>query len=531
MNDFFIDAALGDRRYTLCHLLSSNQFPKPNITILNEAFVAVCRRKNYFVATILSEHISQDAFDEAFHLALEESDQETVHWLLSGRHGFQPSQERLENEYRKIRLSLYQQQYDRPLFRQNYRFVASGMLNRHFRILPLIESRVSSSTKQMIEDEIRAIQRLEQRRNRQRQLFHIQDADIHSYSAATIEPSPDHLDEEGDEMERGEEGERGREEEREANEEEEEEEEIIRPRRRDGKLSLNEVIIANITRRVAQLHDPTASGGGDGTEGEANDEDVDRTMTQLISLIRRYIPLNQQDAAVHLLGDILNNRSAKLFAITLQFLNSDLPLSSSSSSSSSRPSHSQVMEIWIQGFLTESVVMHSCNPGALERVVTGLRGINDFELDQIFAQAEAPQLINIFLKSTFNLFYDDNDDQARDRGKRNSIKLAKELIHRREVSDVSMVSDVKVVQEKLVEYAMDVIKTIDSNHGQRYEEEVLVIVEMVMENYDTHLRGFIEELLMMQEQERDGDGEGEGGEDHDGEEVKEGRMDEDSNKL
>jgi hypothetical protein len=509
MNDFFMDAALGDRRYTLSQFLSSNQFPKPNITVLNETFVAVCRRRNYFVATILADHISQDAFDEAFFFAIDESDVEMVQWLLSGRSGFQPSQEKLDNEFRKIRLSLYQQS-QRPFFRRNTRPPFS------LQTLPLIESRVTSTTKQMIEDEIRAMQRLEQRRNRQRQLFHIQDADIHSYSAVTIEPitsADDNLLPRDDdvavvEVEDGEV----------QDEEDERLRELIHPRGRGGKPSLNEVIIANITRRVAQLQGPGDSGGHGGGSGDANDEDVDSTMAQLVSLIRRYIPTNQQDAAVRLLGEILNTRSARLFATTLRFLNSYIP----SSSSPSVASASQVMETWIQGFLTESVVMHSCNPGALERVVTGLRGINDPELDQIFAQAEAPQLINIFLKSTFNLFYDENDSDptARERAKRNSQKLALELVKR----EVNEGSEPGTIQDKLMEYAMDVIRTIDQTNPERYKEEVLVIVEIVTDNYDTHLKGYVLDLLMLNQEEHEEErGEEEEKGERGEEEVKEAR--------
>jgi hypothetical protein len=465
LNDCFLDAALGDRRYTLCEILSSKEFTPPNVTVVNEAFVAVCRRGNYIVATILSEYISQEAFDESFFLALDDSDTETISWLLSGRLGFQPSQERLEVEYRKIRLSTM----DRPA---SMRFGRRGMpifqAPRIERRLPIIESRVSEATKQTVENEIRAVQRAQERRNRQRQMFHIQDADIHSYSASAIdtpddmEESAPPLDERG--VEEGEEKEGGGGEE--GDDIDEDVMELLRPHGRGGKPTLNEAIVAHITRRISR---------------RTSTNDVEQTMTELVRLIRRFIPSSQQEAAVQLLGHILNNRSAKLFATTLEFLNSYGSTSD------------LVLETWIQGFLSESVVMHSCNPGALERVVTGLRGINDPELDKIFAQAEAPQLINIFLKSTFNIFFDEHNPETKEKAMRNAQRLAVEVVSR----GVTESSESAEIQDKLMDFALTAIASIDSNL-ERYKAEVLMIVEIVVDNYDTHLKPCVMDLLLKQ---------------------------------
>ena len=45
--------------------------------------------------------------------------------------------------------------------------------------------------------------------------------------------------------------------------------------------------------------------------------------------------------------------------------------------------HPDYMNSWIKGFVEESVDMRSCQAGALERSVTGLRGIDDAPLNKL----------------------------------------------------------------------------------------------------------------------------------------------------
>jgi len=65
--------------------------------------------------------------------------------------------------------------------------------------------------------------------------------------------------------------------------------------------------------------------------------------------------------------------------------------------------HPESVDIWLDGFLTESITAYgnngeSCSKGIRERVATGMRTI-DTELDTIFAQAEGPALANKFIGS------------------------------------------------------------------------------------------------------------------------------------
>ncbi len=58
--------------------------------------------------------------------------------------------------------------------------------------------------------------------------------------------------------------------------------------------------------------------------------------------------------------------------------------------------HSDKLDLWLDGFLGESIKANSCNKGIKERVATGMRNI-DPELDELFAQAEGPALVNKFM--------------------------------------------------------------------------------------------------------------------------------------
>ena len=469
INDFLLDAAIGDRRLCLSRVLQL----KPSVTAINDAFVAVCKRHNYCVATMLSTHINQQGFDESFFTALEDQDFETLQWLLRGRYGFLPNQDRLNDEYRQLTL--------RNLTgRSRYEF--RNITNFQQQAIQLIKDRIPSDFKTLIMQEIEAKRQVEERRNRQKYLFHIHSTDIHSYSAASIEepivpPISPSTTTTTTPTTMGAIGENMLSTEHELNDDlsnnninnnnnnnndiesnnDNIQQQLNVPSIRK-RISLNEAIVAHMNTRVI----------------ESINEDIDQTMAEMLSLIRHYIPTAQQENAIRLLGEILNTSSVKLFATTLTFLKSF--------GSSSR----RVLETWIQGFLSESVVMHSCNPGALERVVTGLRGINDPQLDKIFSQAEAPQLINIFIKTTFNIFYDENDLESKRKAITHAEKLAIELVSRGATEE----TDSNDIQQLLLNYANSVISSYDAN-TTRYRNEALSVIEIVVDNYETHLKPYV----------------------------------------
>lgn len=82
-------------------------------------------------------------------------------------------------------------------------------------------------------------------------------------------------------------------------------------------------------------------------------EEVNETTANLVET--HFSVESMQDRAIALIGNILSTCNLPIIERTLQFLR-QLPR--------------EATEIWIQGFLGESLIVNSCNPGALERVVT-----------------------------------------------------------------------------------------------------------------------------------------------------------------
>ncbi len=98
----------------------------------------------------------------------------------------------------------------------------------------------------------------------------------------------------------------------------------------------------------------------------------------------------EQTRAVHIVSAGMTEENIRLLGITLSFLESFPP---------------EDVAVWIQGFLVESIVVNSCNPGAMKRIITGLRGIADPELNALFRQSEGPGLARIFLNNAFNIYH------------------------------------------------------------------------------------------------------------------------------
>lgn len=128
--------------------------------------------------------------------------------------------------------------------------------------------------------------------------------------------------------------------------------------------------------------------------------------------------------------------------------------------------------------------------GALERVVTGLRGVGDSQLDAIFAQAEAPHLANIFLTGTFNIFGNSRDNRSATRASSNARSLARALVQRGAVLESTPVT----LTQLLREYAMDHIASLGENPAG-YMDRINAVTEAVMDSFETHLQSHFEEAI------------------------------------
>ena len=135
--------------------------------------------------------------------------------------------------------------------------------------------------------------------------------------------------------------------------------------------------------------------------------------------------------------------------------------------------------------------MHSCIPAALERAVTGLRGIGDTQLNKIFGQAEGPHLVNIFLKANFNIFFDPNSESAKALAEKHARNLAHQLLLRGVRED----SNEDEVRAMLVSYALESISGYGVDIDERYKAEVDAVVDVVNYNYETHLKPFVVYML------------------------------------
>ena len=143
--------------------------------------------------------------------------------------------------------------------------------------------------------------------------------------------------------------------------------------------------------------------------------------------------------------------------------------------------HSDKMQLWIGGFVTESIQAYqnsrnptSCTKGIRERVATGLRGI-DPELDKLFAQAEGPMLFKNWLKT-----WDLHDIKG---------GTEKELAKQLKAKGINGKSGVDEVVVAFRAIAIEQLKTNGLENNQVLQKDVEVYAEsMIGENYETVLK-------------------------------------------
>jgi hypothetical protein len=125
----------------------------------------------------------------------------------------------------------------------------------------------------------------------------------------------------------------------------------------------------------------------------------------------------------------------------------------------------------------------------MERIVTGLRGVDDPELNRIFTAAEGPNLARIFLMGTFNIYYSEHDPVSRAAARRNALNLARELVTRGITGESSDVE----AGAALTIYAMEAMAGYGV--GDSFAMEVRRTVEVVTDMYDEFLQPFVREVL------------------------------------
>ena len=187
--------------------------------------------------------------------------------------------------------------------------------------------------------------------------------------------------------------------------------------------------------------------------------------------------------------------------------------------------------------------LHSCNPGAMMRIVTGLRGVEDPELSELFRRAEGPNLARIFLRNTFNIYHekpnlipqyiemltskddlsevsesaagqeaisvdhaDDAGDQlvaegrvpehesvALDPAAKRAFKLAQLLVDR----GITLTSPVEAVSDVLTLFASESVEGygVELDEHSAFRDEIRMCVMSVMDCYEDALLPYVRALV------------------------------------
>ena len=449
INDAFIDAVLGDRRLIALSLLE--EFPeefRPSPATIDFTFCRSIHSHSRPMASLLARYISSRAFEEAFLDTAENGDVDMLQWLLSGRLGFIPSEAAVDRAYVSLfpdTLPSSHLQRPPPSSRGNGQDTLT-VTQRY--LYGVLRARVSGLLSERI---LREEKRRREGRSRQAFSHHVgaQMTDIHAFSRHRVAVEDDRSGGDSTGVVAG----------------------GGRQSTADGRrnMSVNDAVVHHMERRVGGRSLP----------------DQRTTLSRLAHLVDAYIPAAQRDGALTILSDVFNRSTAHLFALTLSFLDSV------HEDGTTLGSPDSAAGLWIMGFLSESVLVHSCNPGAVERVVTGLRGLNDSQLDAIFSKAEGPALAVMFLKNTLNIFSNEPaiSDQAITLGQKNARNLAREL-HCRGITTHSCFNQVKAA---IIDYALEEISSyrVDPEH---FVDDIEATADVVADSFESMLKDLVGDM-------------------------------------
>jgi hypothetical protein len=200
----------------------------------------------------------------------------------------------------------------------------------------------------------------------------------------------------------------------------------------------------------------------------------------LTDKIRQYVTIGKQTKALDRIGQLLDSTTVELFGSVIVYLNTF---------------YSSHIEIWIMGFIEESVNANSCYIGALKRVVTGLRGISDSDINDLFSKAEGPQLFRIFLKEGLNIFGLEPKYVANHKKLIEQIKTDFALEH-----TFANMSNNNSINKQIP--SEDEVRIILNNHvkkniesfGLNVEEyiiEAMTVIDLIVDSYDSHILPYL----------------------------------------
>jgi hypothetical protein len=225
-------------------------------------------------------------------------------------------------------------------------------------------------------------------------------------------------------------------------------------------MSLHDAVLRNLERRVG--HNSLSA------------TQINQLMGELIEA--NFTSQSAQASTMRIVSEGMSDENFRVLGLALQFLHTH---------------HPHALGMWIQGFLAESIAVNSCREGAMERIITGLRGVEDPELQQIFAQAEGPNLARIFLTGTFNIYYSSNDERSMATARHNATHLAEVLVD----AGVDADTTVEDVTQRLGEYARRRVAEYGVRVEDRQAQEIDRVVETVGDGYEDYLLPYVREEL------------------------------------
>jgi hypothetical protein len=225
-------------------------------------------------------------------------------------------------------------------------------------------------------------------------------------------------------------------------------------------LSVHDAVVQNLQRRAGQQALTPAQ--------------INQYMGELIEA--NFTSQSAQADTMRIVSEGMSDENFRVLGLALQFLHTH---------------HPHALGMWVQGFLAESIAVNSCRAGAMERIITGLRGVEDVELQQIFAQAEGPNLARIFLTGTFNIYFSPGDERSVATARQNATHLALVLVD----AGVDANTPVEEVTRHLGEYARRRVAEYGVRVEGRQAQEIDNVVETVGDGYEDYLLPYVREEL------------------------------------
>ncbi len=145
------------------------------------------------------------------------------------------------------------------------------------------------------------------------------------------------------------------------------------------------------------------------------------------------------------------------------------------------------IDLWMNSFITESLEAKngdgtSCQRGIRERIITGLRDLNDHELNTIFAEPEAHEMIKRFWVS---LNFHDSAENAQRLA--NNLKESPYGVKRHSRTETAATAFRRYVVDYIQSQGLSEGYT-DRNTGDNYPEQINVMVDLFSDYYEEKIK-------------------------------------------